>query len=290
MDAQYAIEHIGAGDRGALAVAGPDGARLLWAPRGVDAAAAGRRPYDVVVLPVGDATTLAATVAALRESGAVGSTTQVVAVAPSHPVDAGTADSAAARAAARPADEVVRSDGRALGRRVLVLGGARSGKSEFAERLVSDERAVTYVAPSPDRPDDPEWRERVARHRARRPASWTTLETTDVAGALVDASGALLVDCFSLWLASALDTAGAWDAERDDATKAVAALVDDLVDAWRTTKARVVGVSSEVGLGVVPATVAGRRYRDDLGQLNARLAAVADEVWLVTAGIPTRLK
>lgn len=166
------------------------------------------------------------------------------------------------------------------GTRVLVLGGTRSGKSSYAERRLADAPAVTYVATAFARPDDPEWVVRVAAHRARRPPHWVTVETGDVAGVLAAAApgDAVLVDCMSLWLGGVLDDPSL--PERTDA----------LLDAWRATRATVVAVSSEVGLGVVPPTEIGRRYRDALGMLNARLAADADEVWLVTAGIPRRLQ
>jgi adenosylcobinamide kinase/adenosylcobinamide-phosphate guanylyltransferase len=199
---------------------------------------------------------------------------------------------AAAEVGARVAEDGDLVGGAETGRRVLVIGGARSGKSAFAERLVDRDGSVTYLATAPDRPDDAEWVERVASHRARRPATWTTVETADVAAALRTATGAVLVDCFSLWLAAALDGVGAWRPDADAAAVGAAldARVQEVVGAWQSTAARVVGVSSEVGLGVVPATPAGRRYRDELGRLNALLAAAADEVWLVTAGLPRRLK
>ncbi|MCU1677926.1 MAG: adenosylcobinamide kinase [Frankiales bacterium] len=162
--------------------------------------------------------------------------------------------------------------------RVLVLGGARSGKSSYAESRVASSPAVTYVATAFPRPDDPEWTTRVATHRARRPASWRTVETTDLAGLLPEADVPVLIDCLSLWLAAHLDS--------DD----LSTRVDDLLEAWGACRVPVVAVSSEVGAGVVPVSESGRRYRDELGRLNARFAAAADEVWLVTAGIPRRLR
>ena len=175
-------------------------------------------------------------------------------------------------------------------RRVLVLGGARSGKSSHAERLLSRERSVDYVAcglmPSED---DPEWAERVARHRTRRPASWTTVETVDLVSVLGSAGPPVLVDCLTTWLARVMDDAGGW-ADEPGADQRMVAAVDDVVDAWSRTRRRVVAVSNEVGSGVVPATPSGRRFRDELGVLNARIAAASDRVWLVTAGLPQRLR
>lgn len=179
-------------------------------------------------------------------------------------------------------------------RRILVLGGARSGKSFTAERLLAREPAVVYVATSDDSGDDPEWTSRVAAHAARRPASWTTLETLDLANLLRSfgpADPPLLIDCFTVWLSRVMDDTGIWQPP-DDSTAADVALataVDDVVDAWRTTAARVVAVSNEVGSGIVPDHASGRRFRDELGTLNARIAAESDDVLLVTAGIARSL-
>lgn len=171
-------------------------------------------------------------------------------------------------------------------RRVLILGGARSGKSAEAERRLRNAGAVTYVATGGDREGDPEWAERVAAHRARRPAHWRTVETTDVAAVLRESSGAVLIDCLGLWLTAVLDECAAWDeaAWHSGGARAVAARVDELVSAWRATDAHVVAVSAEVGMSVVPDTSAGRRFRDELGRLNQRLAAESDKVLLVVAG------
>ena len=202
-------------------------------------------------------------------------------------------------------------DPAAGGRRVLVLGGARSGKSERAELRLAGEPDVTYVATGGSGTGDPEWAARVAAHRARRPAWWRTAETSDLAGLLGAARGALLIDGIGTWLAAVLDECGAWDvrgeggaAARDDsgardqggtrdgggarddggARDKVAARIAELVSAWRQTSARVVAVSDETGLGVVPATPAGRLFRDELGRLNQALAAESEEAELVVAG------
>jgi adenosylcobinamide kinase/adenosylcobinamide-phosphate guanylyltransferase len=173
-------------------------------------------------------------------------------------------------------------------RRVLILGGARSGKSAEAERRLADAERVTYVATGGVRDGDEDWAARVAAHRARRPAHWETVETTDLAPLLRNAHhGALLVDCLGLWLTAVMDDCGAWDDDAwrsGTAQKAIAARVDELLDAWRSSAAHVVAVSNEVGMSVVPETAAGRRFRDELGRLNTMLAAEADEVLLVVAG------
>jgi adenosylcobinamide kinase/adenosylcobinamide-phosphate guanylyltransferase len=175
-------------------------------------------------------------------------------------------------------------------RRVLVLGGARSGKSSYAERLLDRERQVDYVACGalPD-DEDAEWADRIALHRVRRPASWRTLETVDVPGVLGHRGPPVLVDCLTTWLARTMDACGTWT-EEPGADERLAAAVDDVVAAWARSKRRVVAVSNEVGSGIVPATPSGRRFRDELGVLNARIAAGSDRVWLVTAGLPQRLR
>jgi adenosylcobinamide kinase/adenosylcobinamide-phosphate guanylyltransferase len=175
-------------------------------------------------------------------------------------------------------------------RRTLVLGGARSGKSSFAERLLARDREVEYVACGlvPDG-SDPEWADRVALHRARRPASWRTLETVDLPAVLDGPGPPVLVDCLTTWLARVMDDCGIW-AEVPSADARLAAQVDAFLGAWRSTRRRVVAVSNEVGSGIVPATASGRRFRDELGVLNARVAASSSRVWLVTAGLPQRLR
>jgi adenosylcobinamide kinase/adenosylcobinamide-phosphate guanylyltransferase len=171
--------------------------------------------------------------------------------------------------------------------RVLVLGGSRSGKSAHAERLLSDRSDVTYLATSLPPTDDAEWAARVAVHRARRPASWTTLETTAPADLLQE--GAVLVDSVTTWVAALMDETGAW-ADGPGAAERLASRCDALLDAWTATPAHVVAVTDEVGLGVVPETRSGRLFRDVLGSVNQRLAGSADDVWFVVAGLPQRLR
>ena len=171
-----------------------------------------------------------------------------------------------------------------------MLGGARSGKSSFAEELLARRRDVDYVACGlvPDG-DDPEWADRVALHRARRPASWRTIETVDLPAVLGRPGPPVLLDCLTTWLARVMDDCGVWSGT-PDADARLADEIDALVDAWRATPRRVVAVSNEVGSGVVPATASGRRFRDELGVLNTRVAAASARVWLVTAGLPRRLR
>jgi adenosylcobinamide kinase/adenosylcobinamide-phosphate guanylyltransferase len=280
----------------------PDGTTLLYATdtgpfTGAMLDAVAGRAYDLVLLeetfgdwPGGDAhghlglREFGETVAALRRNGAVTARTRVVAT---HLGDHNPPGPELARRLTAFGAEL-HPDGTTLAfpsarpeppgpQRVLILGGARSGKSVEAERRLLAEPDVVYVATA--RPDaegaDPEWAGRVARHRARRPAAWRTVETLDLLPLLRTDGPPLLVDCLTLWLAACYD----------DETRA-----DALVAALRTTRRRLVVVSNEVGSGVVPATASGRAFRDALGRLNAAVAAECDEVWLTVAGIPQRLR
>ncbi|OLR95260.1 bifunctional adenosylcobinamide kinase/adenosylcobinamide-phosphate guanylyltransferase [Actinokineospora bangkokensis] len=177
--------------------------------------------------------------------------------------------------------------------RTLVLGGARSGKSAHAEGLLDDGPA-TYLATARRLPGDSDWDARIQAHVDRRPPAWRTLEVPDTAsvvGALARAGAGdppLLLDDVATWLTGALDDAGAWDERAPRVSTAPERA--RLVEAVAGCRARLVVVSAEVGLGVVPATRSGRLFRDELGAVNADLAAVCDEVLLLVAGLPLRLK
>jgi adenosylcobinamide kinase / adenosylcobinamide-phosphate guanylyltransferase len=189
---------------------------------------------------------------------------------------------------------------RPTARRVLVLGGARSGKSTFAERLVAasgDPRPVTYAATAPRYPGDGEWAERIARHRAQRPAAWRTVETGEDPAALARllraAEGPVLADCMTLWLTAAMDAVRAWDEQawsEGGGRGRLAELTRDLIAGYAEARGPVVAVSNELGFGLVPPDPGTRRFRDELGRLNQALAAAADEVQLVVAELPLRLK
>jgi adenosylcobinamide kinase/adenosylcobinamide-phosphate guanylyltransferase len=163
--------------------------------------------------------------------------------------------------------------------RTLLLGGARSGKSAQAELRLAADPSVTYVATGVLRDDDPEWTARIEAHRQRRPSWWRTVETADVAPLLRTATGTVLLDGVGTWLAAVMDACGAWED-----VAAVRPRVEELVEAWRGTEARVVAVSDEVGLSLVPSGAGGRAFRDVLGGLNQRLAAESEETALVVAG------
>lgn len=173
--------------------------------------------------------------------------------------------------------------------RVLFTGGARSGKSRAAEALLR-ELPVTYVATGPDGDDDPEWRARVAAHRARRPAHWTTVTTTDLLPVIAAATPRrpVLVDCLTLWLTSRMDHHDAWR-HPAEATTLVRREIDALAAAVAECPGRVVLVTNEVGSGIVPADPGTRLFRDLLGTCNVAVGDVCDEVYLVAAGQALRL-
>lgn len=173
-------------------------------------------------------------------------------------------------------------------RRVLVLGGARSGKSGHAESLMPGGE-VRYVATAHVDPADTDWADRIQEHRVRRPDHWTTVESAGGPGlsAILRAdTPPTLVDDLGTWLTAEIDSAGAWDAPRGTVTPRC----DDLVAAVAGYPGTLVLVSPEVGLGVIPETRAGRLFRDEIGALNGALAAVCDEVVLAVAGLTVPLK
>ena len=166
----------------------------------------------------------------------------------------------------------------------LVLGGARSGKSRYAESLLIACPTVTYVAPGsvPDG-SDPEWAERISQHRARRPVLWTTKETTDLAAVIRGSQNPVLIDCLSTWVAALIDNIDAWQ-DRERASSHLAKETVLLLDALSAATVDIVLVTNEVGCSVVPSTSSGRMFRDDLGRLNATVSAASDHVALVVAG------
>ncbi|OGV62431.1 MAG: bifunctional adenosylcobinamide kinase/adenosylcobinamide-phosphate guanylyltransferase [Lentisphaerae bacterium RIFOXYB12_FULL_65_16] len=176
----------------------------------------------------------------------------------------------------------------------LILGGARSGKSSYAQNLALETggASVLYVATAEAL--DSEMRTRIAAHQADRPVGWRTLETPRQVGSRITAvSGnakVVLVDCMTLLVSNVAVVHG----ETPDACRAeqeAVAEVDALLDAWRQSKSSLwIVVSNEVGLGLVPPTPLGRVYRDVLGRVNQRLAAVADEVLFLVAGLPMKVK
>lgn len=167
--------------------------------------------------------------------------------------------------------------------KTLVTGGVRSGKSMVAEHLLADADEVTYLATGP-RSDDADWAERVAAHRNRRPAHWTTLETSDLPTALTHLTGPALVDCLGTWLTTTLDDLDVWEAPQPSWEALLSKRLQALVDAWTNCPHDLVAVTNEVGWGVVPEHRSGRIFADWLGRLNQQVAAVSDRVLLVVSG------
>jgi adenosylcobinamide kinase/adenosylcobinamide-phosphate guanylyltransferase len=167
----------------------------------------------------------------------------------------------------------------------LVLGGVRSGKSRYALQLAAPAQRVTFLATAERREDD-EMRRKIERHRAERPEHWMTIEEplklATVIGSVTDCD-LLLIDCLTLFAGKLLDVFG-------DDSVAISENIAALCAALEAPPCSVVLVSNEVGSGVVPAFELGRRYRDLLGEINQRVAAIADHVLLMVAGLPLKLK
>jgi adenosylcobinamide kinase/adenosylcobinamide-phosphate guanylyltransferase len=169
---------------------------------------------------------------------------------------------------------------------ILVLGGVRSGKSHYAQQLAERFGRVTFVATA-ERRDDDEMHRKIERHRADRPAHWTTVEEPIALDRVIQTSedncDAILIDCLTLFGANLMEAYGSNEA-------GLGACVEELCCALKTTSCKVILVSNEVGSGVVPAYALGRRFRDLVGEINQRVAAVADTVVLMVAGLPLPLK
>lgn len=162
----------------------------------------------------------------------------------------------------------------------LILGGARSGKSAYAEGLASAcGLAVTYFATG--EAHDAEMAQRIAHHRARRPVGWRTVEEPLALAVALRREAAphacLLVDCLTLWLSNLIL------ARREDE-------IDALLDTLPQLPGRILLVSNEVGWGIVPENALARVFRDAQGRLNQRVAAIAENVTLIAAGLPLKLK
>ena len=167
----------------------------------------------------------------------------------------------------------------------LVLGGVRSGKSRFALEIASSARSVTFIATA--RGSDDGMRRKIERHQSERPAHWRTheepLQLAEAISSAQSGSEATVVDCLTLFAANLMDAYGENRAAMD-------ASIDELCSALRKSDGKIVLVSNEVGSGIVPEYAAGRQFRDLLGEMNQRIAAVADNVVLMIAGLPLPIK
>ena len=173
-------------------------------------------------------------------------------------------------------------------RLTLVLGGARAGKSSYAQALAERGGRVLFAATA--EAGDPEMEERIQAHRRERPAEWDTLEeTVDLVSAIrsrLHDYDTVLLDCLTLWTSNLMLRSETPGADCVD----IASEVRRLLRLYREGNASWIVVSNEVGLGVVPATKLGRVYADELGRVNQIVAAQADDVYFMAAGLPLKLK
>lgn len=169
----------------------------------------------------------------------------------------------------------------------LILGGARSGKSTYAEKMAADGgQRVTYLATA--QAFDEEMAARIAKHQSERPANWRTVECPfDVADAIrdvADDTDCYLLDCMTLYVSNIIL------ADENTADDSVKKVVEDIITAYQASGKDLIIVSNEVGLGLVPEYPLGRIYRDCLGRANQRLAAAADKVLFLIAGLAVDIK
>lgn len=169
---------------------------------------------------------------------------------------------------------------------ILVLGGVRSGKSRYAQQLAEHSSRVKFVATA-ERCDDAEMQRKIERHRAERPDHWTTVEETIALGRIIQVNeeecDVILIDCLTLFGSNLME-------KYEHSQEGLDACVEELCSALKVTTRKVILVSNEVGSGVVPAYASGRRFRDLVGEINQRVAAVADTVIFMVAGLPVLLK
>ncbi|MEM7114769.1 MAG: bifunctional adenosylcobinamide kinase/adenosylcobinamide-phosphate guanylyltransferase [Chloroflexota bacterium] len=178
-----------------------------------------------------------------------------------------------------------------MGKRLtLILGGARSGKSSYAEKLAAEAGgSVLYVATA--EAGDEEMEQRIVAHQAQRPSSWTTLEATEQVGHAITKQPpheVILLDCLNMLVSNVLLANEKEGAERIQT--AVQAELDSLLTSYQQQNGHWIIVSNEVGLGLVPVYSLGRLFRDELGRANQHLAAAADEVLFMVAGLPMIVK
>lgn len=182
-----------------------------------------------------------------------------------------------------------------MGRLTFILGGARSGKSSFAQNLArqagGDAGRVLFIATGSA--GDAEMRDRIERHQLDRPSHWTTLEAPGQIGKAILENGsgfsAIIVDCLTFLISNYLIDAGE-QVEYDELAATVAGEMEGLIQAAGSAEAQVIVVSNEVGLGLVPLNPLGRAFRDLAGTAHQQVASAADEVYFMIAGLPQRVK
>jgi adenosylcobinamide kinase/adenosylcobinamide-phosphate guanylyltransferase len=185
-----------------------------------------------------------------------------------------------------------------VGKITFITGGARSGKSRFAEELLRGHDDVLYVATGIG--FDEEMKDRISRHRSQRNPAWKTVECyRNIAGALKDNRedrNFILLDCVTMMVSNILvldagiDWSKAGMAEVNDVEDQVRKEIDDVILMTRDYTGETIIVSNELGMGIVPPTPLGRHFRDIAGKVNQLLAAEADEVYLMVSGIPVKIK
>ena len=173
-------------------------------------------------------------------------------------------------------------------RLTLILGGMRSGKSSYAQQLASGGERVLFVATA--EAGDREMEARIRAHRDSRPADWNTLEEpvelVEALGPVLRSYDTVLLDCLTLWVSNALLR----ERDAESARRVIISRAKKLLELILDSDCSWIVVSNEVGLGLVPATELGRVYADELGRVNQAVAADADEVYFMAAGLPIRLK
>ncbi len=176
---------------------------------------------------------------------------------------------------------------------ILVTGGARSGKSRFAESHVNGK--VLYIATAVA--TDAEMRERIEIHKASRPKNWDTYEGFLDLSEIISSNGNnydfILLECITTLITNLLFHFGGFDAEKINYTKVEAqiiAQIDEILKQSKSTKAEVLFITNEIGLGIVPADALSRNFRDIQGRANQKIASICDEVYMIMSGLPLRLK
>ena len=181
-----------------------------------------------------------------------------------------------------------------MGKLILITGGARSGKSTYAENLAKELGKVTYIATAV--PFDGEMRDRIQKHRERRPAQWRTVEQyRDLGETLENIEGTALLDCVTVMITNLMmDMDVDWEApslrDGEIAEQRINGQIDAILSAARKREGTLIAVTNELGMGLVPVSAFSRLFRDVAGRVNQRLAAGADEVYFLVSGIPMRLK